>query len=225
MIWSNATPYVRAHEEAPTVPTPWALQELQAAGHEIFRTLSGDVQPTSEELEALALAEREQLTSDAYDAGHAAGRAAAEAEFEQRASQAIAALHAAAVQIRENEARYLNALEDNIAVLATTVARQLIAREVRGSADVTADLIRRAVTEFPIDEALRIRINPVDLTALAVAPGGDAVRIGPGREIAWVPDSGILQGGCLVEGRERILDGRVDTALERVYRRLSNAVA
>ncbi|MEP6619448.1 MAG: hypothetical protein ABJE47_09040, partial [bacterium] len=79
--------------------------------------------------------------------------------------------------------------------------------------------------EFPIEEALRIRINPVDLTALAVAPGGDAVRIAPGREIAWIPDSRVIQGGCLVEGRDRILDGRVDTGLERVYRRLSHAVA
>lgn len=226
MIWSKPmSPFVRTGGDAPDVPMAWSLQELHAPGAEIFRTPSGDVEPTAEEIAALDAAEREQRTAEAYDAGVIAGRAAAQAEFQQLCSGAMSAVYSAASQLRENEARYMNALEDNLAVLATTVARQVIAREVRGSADVTAELIRRAVTEFPIEEALRIRINPVDLTALAVAPGGDAVRIAPGREIAWVPDSRVTPGGCLVEGRERILDGRVDTALERIYRRLSNAVA
>lgn len=227
MIWSKplGTPYVQERELATPTPMAWALHELHAPSDEIFRTPTGDVEPTAEEVAALETAEREQLTGEAYEAGVIAGRAAAQAEFQQLCGGAMSAVYSAAAQIRENEARYLNALEDNLAVLATAVARQIIAREVRGSADVTVDLIRRAVTEFPIEEALRIRINPVDLTALAVAPGGDAVRIAPGREIAWIPDSRVIQGGCLVEGRDRILDGRVDTGLERVYRRLSHAVA
>lgn len=227
MIWSKplATPYVREHEIVADTPRAWSLQELHAPSEEIFGIPSESVEPTEEELAALQAVEREQLSAEAYEAGVVAGRAAAQAEFQQSCGSAMSAVYSAAAQLRENEGRHLNALEDNLAALATAVARQIIAREVRGSADITVELIRRAVTEFPIEEALRIRINPVDLTALAVAPGGDAVRIAPGREIAWVPDSRVMQGGCLVEGRERILDGRVDTGLERIYRRLSNAVA
>jgi hypothetical protein len=30
-------------------------------------------------------------------------------------------------------------------------------------------------------------------------------------------------GNCLVEGHERVVDGRVDMALERLYRRLADA--
>ena len=41
------------------------------------------------------------------------------------------------------------------------------------------------------------------------------------REARWLPDASIAPGGCVVEGRERIIDGRIDTALERVYRRLT----
>jgi flagellar biosynthesis/type III secretory pathway protein FliH len=40
--------------------------------------------------------------------------------------------------------------------------------------------------------------------------------------MSWVPDARIARGGCVVEGRERIVDGRVDSALERVYRRLAH---
>jgi flagellar biosynthesis/type III secretory pathway protein FliH len=40
--------------------------------------------------------------------------------------------------------------------------------------------------------------------------------------VRWLADARIQPGGCVVEGRERIVDGRVDTALERLYRKLSD---
>lgn len=41
----------------------------------------------------------------------------------------------------------------------------------------------------------------------------------------WVADARVSRGGCMVEGRERIVDGRIETALERVYRRLVHSRA
>jgi flagellar biosynthesis/type III secretory pathway protein FliH len=204
----------------PATATPWSLQELHALGGEIFHTV-----PTDEETAATAQAESERMKKEAYDAGYRAGCAETNARNDKKLSGAISVLHNAVALVTEGEARYLSALEDNLATLAVCVARQIIAREVRLTPDITIDLIRRAVAEFPIEEALRIRINPLDLSALAVARNGDAVKVAPGREIAWVPDSRVQAGGCVIEGRERILDGRVDTALERAYRRLTNSVA
>jgi flagellar biosynthesis/type III secretory pathway protein FliH len=40
-----------------------------------------------------------------------------------------------------------------------------------------------------------------------------------------VADPAVGRGGCLVEGRERILDGRLDVALERAYRTLAGLAA
>jgi flagellar biosynthesis/type III secretory pathway protein FliH len=210
---------------APQTPMPWSLGELHAHGSEIFRTATGDHVPTDAEVAAEALAEQERMSAEAYDAGFRAGRAEAEALAEAKLDGAIKALHSAAAQLTEGESRALGVLEDNLATLAVCVARQIIAREVRTAPDITIDLIRRALSEFPIEEALRIRINPIDLSALAVAREGSAVKIASGREIAWVPDTRVQPGGCLIEGRERILDGRVDTALERAYRRLVNSMA
>ena len=44
-----------------------------------------------------------------------------------------------------------------------------------------------------------------------------------GREVRWIPDASIGRGGCVVEGPERIVDGRLESALERVYRRITDA--
>jgi flagellar assembly protein FliH len=40
-----------------------------------------------------------------------------------------------------------------------------------------------------------------------------------------VADARIVRGGCVVEGRERIIDGRVDLALEQIFRKLSGTDA
>ncbi len=79
------------------------------------------------------------------------------------------------------------------------------------------ELTARALAEFPQDHPVHIRVCPADLAtlkaALAAAPRAGDVR--------FTADPRVERGGCVVEGRDRIVDGRVDMALERVYRRLS----
>ena len=226
MTWSDKmVPFTRSLTPTVQKAIPWALHELNAAVHDTFGTPETAVLPTAEEIAARANAEHEHQLKQSFDAGYQAGRADAVAVADEHLGTAVEALNAAAAAVRDNEARHLGALEDNLALLAVCVARQIIAREVRTAPDITTDLIRRAVAEFPVQEALRIRVNPFDLSALAVAREGTAVKIAPGREIAWVPDSRVAAGGCVIEGRERIIDGRVDTAIERAYRRLTNTVA
>jgi flagellar assembly protein FliH len=79
------------------------------------------------------------------------------------------------------------------------------------------ELTQRAVAEYPQDHPLAIRLNPSDVAAVkeTLAASG---RTG---ETRWLPDARVERGGCILEGRDRIVDGRVDTALERIYRTLS----
>jgi flagellar biosynthesis/type III secretory pathway protein FliH len=39
--------------------------------------------------------------------------------------------------------------------------------------------------------------------------------------VSWVADVNVSRGGVLVEGMDRIIDGRIDTALDRAYRRMA----
>jgi flagellar assembly protein FliH len=226
MIWSDAlTPFTQADHGSGATPMPWSLQELHAEGSEIFRTQSGDVVPTPEESAAAAQAERERAMEEGYAAGYAAGRADAENGFDQRMRSAIDALETAVSLVREGEARYLGTLEENMAAVAVCVARQIIGREVRLAPEITVALVRQALGEFPAGEPLRVRINPLDLSAISLARGEEQDSAARGAEVSWLPDGHIVAGGCVIEGRERILDGRVDAALERAFRRLSNSAA
>jgi len=161
--------------------------------------------------------------SQGFDAGRDAGAAAERARLESAHTAVISLL----VELRERESRWIERLEENLCALAAAVGRQLFDAELQAAPAHTGALVRRALTEFPIDQPVAIRVNPTDLasiTASAVAEGGGHAIVGRA-ESQWIPDPRVTPGGCVIEGRDRIVDGRVDTALERIYRRLTGTGA
>ena len=112
-------------------------------------------------------------------------------------------------------------MQDNICALSVAVGRQLYDAELQTAGSHTVALVRRALTEFPIDQPVTIRIHPTDLASITASAVAEGTPLTVGRaEAQWIPDLRVAPGGCVVEGRDRIIDGRVDTALERLYRRL-----
>lgn len=177
----------------------------------------------AEALEQGRLEGRDQGWAAGHAAGLEEGRAEGEAAEGARLRNAIAAVEAVLAEIREAERHWVDAAEENVSALAVGVARQILDRELRGSTAVFAELVRRALAEFPLDERVRIRLHPSDLAAISAmsGPTGESLSVTGGREAAWVADMDIGPGGCMIEGRSRIIDGRVDSGLERIYRRLT----
>lgn len=171
---------------------------------------------------AQARAELARQIEEARAAGYADGYADGAASEADRLRSGVAAAAAMLARLQEGESHWQTNVTENIAALAVAVACHVIGRELRGDAATVADLVRRALAEFPIDQPMRVRVHPADLALLSHAvPDGEALAIAPNRDVHWMADGRVTPGGCVVEGRERIIDGRVDTALERVYRRLS----
>ncbi len=157
--------------------------------------------------------------TEAFERGRAEGERAEAARLRHALAAATEALDA----VRESEERWVGAIEENIAALAVSVARHIVDRELGTDAEVTRAMVRRALDTFPIDQPVRIRVHPQDLAVIGAFPeaGSTAQPGSAAREAHWMADTRVLPGGCVVEGRERIVDGRVDTAIERVYRRLA----
>ncbi len=114
---------------------------------------------------------------------------------------------------------------ERIAVLATAVACHLVEREVRASPDIVADVVRRAVAEFPVTDQLIVRLNPSDLALLSGAGADSSMHqhLTGGQAVRWIADPSVRSGGCLVEGTERIVDARLSRALERICEVLTDA--
>jgi flagellar biosynthesis/type III secretory pathway protein FliH len=169
-------------------------------------------------------ASRQAEIDTAFLRGMSEGREQGEMAERARLRGAMMAAESALDDLRAGEARWLSNIEENIAAIAVAVAQQLVTREVSTTNDIVLEIVNRAIQEFGLDQALSIRVNPGDLESLQSAEraaSDEMLVITRGREVRWVSDARIEPGGCVVEGRERIVDGRVDTGLERLYRRLT----
>lgn len=199
------------HEEEADEESQWeaALEEAYRRGYD---------EGLAEGREEGLATGRTEGRQEGFEEGHLEGRR----EETKRLGSLIGALEEALFDVRIAEEGRLSQIESNLAALSVAIAREIIGRELRDDADAIADLVRRALVEFPIDQPLRIRLNPQDLSTIAALsqPGGEAIPIAPGRDLRWLADPNLEPGSCIVEGTERVVDGRLDRALERIYRRL-----
>ena len=197
-------------------PTLWSLEELD----------NGAPETAAEAAPRMTAEEKHRLDIEAaFERGRQDGYAAGVAKGRETVRSALVTLAEATEALRSEAFSWREALARNLHALAVAIAKQVVQRELRTDADAIEQVVSLALTEFPMEEAVTVRINPADLTLLsahAVEAHGEGSLTG-GREIKWRADPQIQSGGCVVEGVERLVDGRVDTALLRIYQRLGDA--
>jgi flagellar assembly protein FliH len=159
-------------------------------------------QPTVRDLEAL----EQQARDEGYAAGHAEGMAAARDLINGRMSRLDELLDSAARPLRTMD----ELVELELARLAMTVARQVIAHELRVTPDLVVEAVRQAALALPsATGSLRVRLHPDDLSLLRTL--GVA-------ESHWqlFPDATLRHGDCVLESERSRLDARVETRLAAV---------
>ena len=203
--WEPVEPEVVLPDPA-LMDAPSYLPDLSALAQVSAQGGDGSVESVQAALTA-ARAEGEQV---GFERGQAEATAAVE--------PLIRALREVTEALKESDQQREQQAVERSTAIATAVAGKLIQREVRVSPDIVLELVREAVAEFPVVEPLAVRMNPADLTRLSAwalkSEGADLVE--SGRSVRWIPDPDIRSGGCLVEGVERVMDGRLLHVLERV---------
>jgi flagellar biosynthesis/type III secretory pathway protein FliH len=201
----------------------WAPDELAldtSTLHEALRRAEPEPEPMLAAPDPELL---ERAIDDAYSRGMEEGRRAGALAEAARLRQAMRVVTDALESLNADAEKWVGNAEENICALAVAMARQVIGREVVLDKSTLSAMVQQAMGEFPLDQPLTLRVNPQDLQAIhsAFAALGEASPLNLHKEVQWLPDARIASGGCLIEGRDRIVDGRVDTALERLYRRLT----
>lgn len=160
------------------------------------------VQPTVRDLEAL----EQQARDEGYAAGHAEGLVAARDVLNERMARLDRILEAAARPLRSMD----ELVELELARLAMTVARRVVAHELRVSPDLVVEAIRQAVLVMPAATTkLRVRLHPEDLALLR------SLHVA---EPDWqlVADGSLERGDCMLESERSRLDSRVETRMAAV---------
>jgi flagellar biosynthesis/type III secretory pathway protein FliH len=201
---------------AAATPMHWALQEL--GGPSDAMELPG----LGEELVAgIDIADVEHR---AYERGYQDGQLAGVRAETARVQAALAAIDDALLRLQGEAEAWVGNARENVCAIAVAIARQMVMRELREDPDTVLALAERALAEIPVDQPVVVRVHPDDLAVLESLPAEDDARPSlrsDRSQVQWMADARITRGGCLLEGRDRIIDGRIDTGLERLYRRLT----
>ncbi|MES2521530.1 MAG: FliH/SctL family protein [Gemmatimonadota bacterium] len=204
----------------------WSLDEF--AMPDIFPMSEESESPATMEtlhadMHATLAEERGRIEADAYARGRAEGERVARERATGELASAVSALESAVTDVQLHAARWTSNAEENIAALAVAVARHIVQHEVTVAPDTVRALVMRALVQLPVDAPIIVRLHPDDIDACSALVMQD--KAGRTPDIRWTADAHVLRGGCLIEGRERIIDGRIDTALERAYRSIGNIQA
>ncbi len=153
-----------------------------------------------------------------YEEGVEQGKAEALREARDQAAAAARAIAA----VSERAAREIDGLHDLVVGIAfETVCKLLGARAVER--DAVAGMVREVVARVKHDEAILVRLHPQDCALLRglVADPGEALPF----KAELVADDKVALGGCIVETEGGLLDGRIETQLERLRGTLLQARA
>ena len=167
---------------------------------------------------ALLEAEHAEEVERAYRRGLIEGEETAREAARREVASVLAVLTDAMTQFHKGRESWEARLEENLVALAVGIARRILERELSDDPSRFEVMARKAVAAFPAGESLKIRLHPRDLASLtahaSAEPGGDLVGR---RAVRWIADEEVVPGGCVVEGPDKIVDGRVDEALQRVF--------
>ncbi|MGQ0646104.1 MAG: FliH/SctL family protein [Gemmatimonadaceae bacterium] len=219
---SSSPPRTAQGRPGAMAPARWALEELAptpgSAG------TFGESVPESPAIDIDAVAR------EAYERGFEEGRQAGAHNEAERLRSVLTSLNDALLTLHDEMNHWIGNAQENVCALSIAVARQILAREVQGDSASIDLLVRQALAEFPMDQPVIVRLNPADLSILSALKTGMAASrpapfAGDRPEVQWLSDARITPGGCVIEGRDRIIDGRIDTALERLYRQLTSTGA
>jgi flagellar biosynthesis/type III secretory pathway protein FliH len=158
---------------------------------------------------------------EAYALGFADGTRQGEARALENLRPVLDALFKTMEQIEASRARFEHDRERNLRGLALAVAHQLLQREVAADPTVVLELVQRALELMPPNTPFEVRLHPADLVAI----GPELEKLaGAGRvvPIEWSADPSLLRGGFVIEGPQRLIDGRTDTALRSLFERLEH---
>ncbi|MDC4226344.1 MAG: FliH/SctL family protein [Candidatus Manganitrophus sp.] len=160
------------------------------------------------------------IERDAYERGFASGeRAGRELGLKQ-----IEASHQLVARLIEELQKVKPALLENaekeILQIAVAVARRILRQEISHNPEHLLRVIRAVLQKMGQIESLVIRLHPHDLERLRKERNKVVELIGNVQWFRLEPDASLLQGECLVESNDQIVDLRIDSQLSVIEEEL-----
>ena len=153
---------------------------------------------------------KKQGYDEGYKEGYQLGLAEGQEVIREKAIQFTSIISTLAAPLNDLD----NDVEEELVVLAMTVARHLLRRELRSDPTHVIAAVREAVEILPISaQSIRVFLHPEDAVIVR-----EALSVGNEDEQRWkiTEDPMLTRGGCHVETESSRIDASVETRLNAV---------
>jgi flagellar assembly protein FliH len=163
----------------------------------------------------------EKAEKEAHAKGFAEGlRAGAENE-RRRLSDAMEALANSMRDLDRLRNGCLEGNEEKILDLVFSVTEKVINREISTSRDIVHGVLKNAIKQVIDKDGITIRLNPEDYRYMMEINPGIIDGFDEIRNMSIVEDSGIRQGGVVIDTSSGEVDARLDQQLHEVRKAMS----
>ncbi len=181
-----------------------------ALPHGRIPNLAETFESRMKEMEADAVVREQAARQQGFQQGEAAATAKVAAQVDQmngRAAAAVRDLMGVERQMRRN-------MEQDLAKLATMVARRILHREITVDSEALLGIVRAALARLDARDVHRVRVYPRE--APVVEKHLAAMHLPQRMEV--VADPTLERGALLIETQRGQLDASVETQLEEIDR-------
>ena len=164
-----------------------------------------------------------QESDSANDLAHSDTPAAASADLQDRSAQRARIrnlLHDLTTQLAHDKERLLEELQPHLVRLAITIARRIVAAEIRQDRRVIERTVKAALEDLACHGELHVRVHPDDQPVVQDILQTDETLLGRLSNLRVIGDSSIERGGCIVESDYEIIDADIPTQLAQIHRSL-----
>jgi len=154
-----------------------------------------------------------EIERSAYERGFAAGEEAGRVLGMKKSEQVRQTLAVMIDEMGEMKTELLKEAQEDILAISLAVVQRILGQDVEVSSEVILAYIEKAIKKVGRSEKVIVRLNPLDLDT--ISGEGDALSrlLKEGGAIKFEADTGLSSGECIVEGPERMVDGRFEAQI------------
>lgn len=172
---------------------------------------------TIEDIEALQKQAQQEGYQTGFKQGHTAGYKAGTEAGQHDVNQQLTYLSQILSTLNSPLEHLDSEMEQSLVALVTTVARQVIRREIKTDPEHVIGAVRAALEVLPVnDRKIKINLHPQDIELVKKGLSLDDDE-GHWR---WIEDPTLSRGGCRIETANTLIDASVEARLESVINKL-----
>lgn len=118
--------------------------------------------------------------------------------------------------------RILRESEEDLLKLSIVIARKIIQKEISADPGILSSLVAAAISDSISLDRITIRLNPADYEMVNRDRDRYLGALSPETRVILSSDETLSPGDCVVDSVTGVMDARIETQLEEIYRKFAD---